>query len=226
MQALSSASFEREIQRIRDALSVRETEETWDAIAAAIASLQKLVSNHADVMPSDCVHALRSFSSSLNKAVTSERSRLSGAAIDLLGAAATELGDGFDALLPLFVPTLLTLCARPNKLFVTRARNCIFTIIQATGSPNMISYFLRCSSDKSISMRLAVAESSLAWLNNVNPPELRKDVRAREVEDIIKNAVRDANADVRKVGRQMFEAYSLLLPHRVDKYVCPWLCKI
>ncbi|KAI0791975.1 clasp N-terminal domain-containing protein [Abortiporus biennis] len=162
-------------------------------------------------------HALRSLSRPLSSAILSERSRLSGVAIDLVNQSAELLGKSFDILIPIFLPTLLTVCARPNKVFISRGKTCIINIVQATQSPSILSYLVESAKDKNVTLRLSAAEAALACLNSFNPPDLEKEARGKEVESIIKSTATDASADVRKIGRQLFEAYKILLPQRVEK---------
>jgi hypothetical protein len=138
--------------------------------------------------------------------------------MDFVNVVASGLGPGFDPLLPIFFPVLLTLCGRPNKVVMTRARTCIFTIVEATQLPAILSYFLPSIKEKSPSLRLVAAEGTLICMNCFNPPDLEKETRARDIEGIICIAARDAHADVRKVGKRLFEAYKLLFPSRVERY--------
>ena len=209
------------MESISDALCQTETEESWDAIAAAILTLTSLCENGAFDFPAELLTAVRSFARPLNSAMNSERTKLSGAAIDLVGSLATGLESAFDPLLHLFFPTLLTLCTRSNKVFITRARTCIFTIIEITQLPSVLTYFLPSLKDKSVTLRLAATEGVLACMNCFNPPELEKEARARDIEAVIRITARDANADIRKTSRKVFEAYKILLPNRVERYVCP-----
>lgn len=216
-QVSSHAELDHRLRDVHDALYLVETEETWDKIAGAIGTFQSVLQEAGAVEPEYFTNALRAYASPLNACVNSERSRLSGAAINLISSAATELNQSFDALLSLFLPTLLGLCGRPNNIFVTRARTCLVVIIEATQSPQILTYLLRYSKDKSTSLRLAVAESALACLERFNPPDLQKDARGQEIEALIKSTAKDANADIRRVGRKIFEAYSILLPNRVNR---------
>lgn len=75
--------------------------------------------------------------------------------------------------------------------------------------------------EKSNTLRPIVAECALACLNSFNPPDLQKEARSREIELLIKWAATDPNAEVRKYGRQMYEAYQILLPERVERYAAP-----
>lgn len=165
--------------------------------------------------PREIIDTVRTLSRPLNSAINSERSKLSAVAIDLMTTLSSELRQSFEPLLPLFFPTLLAMCTRSNKVFVTRAKASLLAIVEHTTSTSMLTYFSESIADKSMSLRLATAECTLACLNSFNPPDLEKEPRAREIEAIIRKAAIDANADVRKVGRKLFEAYKILLPGRV-----------
>lgn len=115
------------------------------------------------------------------------------------------------------MPAFLLLCTRANKVFVSRARACINSIIEHTHSPSILSYLIENVNDKSLTLRIAVAESILLCLNSFNPPDLEKESRAREVEMMIRTGATDASADVRKTARKIFEAYKILLPMRVAR---------
>ncbi|KAF7793767.1 hypothetical protein EIP86_004888 [Pleurotus ostreatoroseus] len=221
LRPLSPNTLEHEMIRIRDALAIKESEDSWDTIAKGVQALTNLVGRGADNIPHDILLTLRSLSHPINSAVLSERSRLSAAAVELLTTSATELGSAFDSLLPVFLPTLLSLCARTNKVFISRARTCIVAIIQSTQSPLILSYLCRSMKDKSNTLRLIIAECALACLNSFNPPDLQKEARSREIELLIKWAATDANAEVRKYGKQMYEAYQILLPERVESFTAP-----
>lgn len=147
----------------------------------------------------------------------SERTRLSGAAIDLVSVVASNLGSSFDPLLPVFLPVLLSLCARTNKVMITRARSCIVVIIEATQLPSILPYFFQSIKDKSASLRLTAAEGTLNCMNCFNPPDLEKEARARDIEGIIHATATDTQADIRAIGRRLFEAYRLLFPSRVER---------
>jgi hypothetical protein len=162
---------------------------------------------------------MRGLSRALNSAMNSARTKLSGAAIDLISSVASGLGPTFEPLLHLFFPSLLTLCTRSNKVFITRARTCIQTIIENTQLLPVLTYLTQSLKDKSVSLRLAASEGVLACMNCFNPPDLEKEARAREIESVIRVTAKDASADIRKTSRKIFEAYKVLLPNRVDKCV-------
>jgi hypothetical protein len=144
---------------------------------------------------------------------------LSGHAITLLEQTAIQLGTEFDSICSLYVPVLLSLCARTVKLYVSRARACLLTIVDETHPPTMISHLRHSMDTKSTSLRLAVAEITLACLNSMNPADLSKEARAKDIESVIRMAIKDANSDVRKTGRKAYEAYAIVLASRVSESV-------
>lgn len=210
-------AYDYDLRQIQDAISHKESEETWDAIADAMNRLKAIVESISSEYPADTVALLRSLSQPINTAVCSERSRLSGAAVDLISASAECLQGYFDAALPVFLPTLLSLCSRPNKVFVTRARKCISDLILSTQSPSILPFLVREVKDKSVTLRLAVTDAALMCLETLDHSALQKEARARDIEALIKAMATDANADIRKLARKVFEVYKVVMPHRVDR---------
>ncbi|KAI9067369.1 hypothetical protein FKP32DRAFT_1609511 [Trametes sanguinea] len=166
-------------------------------------------------MPFHELGALRASSRPISSALNSERTRLSGTATESIATSVNALGRAFEPLIPHYLPTLLTLCSRTNKVMVTRAKGCIHAIIEHTQSPSILHYLAESTKDKSVSLRLAAAEAVVLCLNSFNPPDLEKEQRAKEIEAIIRVTAVDASADIRKVGRKIFDSYKILLPGRV-----------
>jgi len=200
-------------------VSLEETEESWDKIEQGILQLTQCCNNGGCEFIAEMIAGIRSLSRPLNHAMNSERSRLSGSAIELVTALLAGLGPSFEPLISLFLPTLLGLCARTNKVFTSRAKACIFAVIETTQLPSVLPYLAESVNHKSNFLRLVAAEGVLACLNCFNPPDIEKDSRVRLIEDVIKLTARDASADVRRAGKKIFEAYKALLPDRVERLV-------
>ncbi|KAF9500377.1 hypothetical protein BDN71DRAFT_1585905 [Pleurotus eryngii] len=214
--------FKRQVDdALGTALTTPETEETWDKIAKAIDSLAKLFEDGNYEDPSEGQAVMRMYSRPIINAMNSERGRLSGPAINLVGVAASILGTDFETILSTYLPPLLVLCGRTNKVVLNRARTCIRSIIENTQLPGILPILMHDAQDKSVTLRLVVAESILACLSILNPPDLEREVRAKEIESSIRFAANDASADVRKVGKQLFAAYQVLLPDRVERFSAP-----
>ncbi|PPQ68114.1 hypothetical protein CVT26_005734 [Gymnopilus dilepis] len=220
MPPLSSAADVRyELDRLRPNIHLEETEETWDKIAKALQELIKICEDGAyDVAPSELVSSIKTSQRPIVSAMNSERTRLCMVPMDLLSTLASVMGTEFEQLLPLFMPTLLALCARTNKVIINRAKASILAIIQSAQLASVLTYFLQNIKDKSSTLKVVIAEGTLACLNSCNPPDFEKEARATEVESIIRITARDANADVRKISRKIFESYKILLPSRIQRY--------
>ncbi|KAH9055057.1 clasp N terminal-domain-containing protein [Lactarius vividus] len=221
LQCHSESALSGELELSRESLSLVETEETWDTIANALLRITALLNGGASEYPSTLTSFIRSVYRPITSAATSERSRLSAAAIECISTLATELGPSFDPLVPLLVPTLLSICSRPNKVFISRAKAALHTIIDQTQLISLLPYFVDPLRDKSVTLRLIAIESVLACVRSFNPPDLEKDARAKDIENAIKLTATDASADVRKVSRSVFEAYKILLPGRVESFEAP-----
>ncbi|KAG2355681.1 clasp N terminal-domain-containing protein [Suillus spraguei] len=217
----SPATLNAELEVVRGKVSLEETEESWDKIEQGIVQLTQCCNSGGCDFATEMVAGIRSLSRPINHAMNSERSRLSGSTIELVNALLAGLGSSFEPLVSLFMPTLLGLCGRTNKVFTSRAKACILAAIENTQLPSILPYLADSLTQKSASLRLVAAEGVLACLNCFNPPDIEKDTRARLIEDVIKLTARDASADVRRVGKLIFEAYKALLPDRVESFITP-----
>lgn len=206
-----------ELELTRASLSLAETEETWETISNGLQRVIALSKGGACEYPTTLTTCIRSMYRPISAAAASERSRLSAAAVDCVAALAMGLGPSFDPLIPLFIPTLLSLCSRPNKIFISRAKATLQTIIDQTQLISLLPFFVGALRDKSTTLRLIAIESVLACVQCFNPPDLEKDARARDIENAIRLTATDASADVRKISRGVFDAYKILLPLRVQR---------
>jgi hypothetical protein len=216
--AISSASALRAtLKAIHRQVSVAETTESWLQIEQGIVQLTECCGNGGCNFPSEMLAGIRSLSRPLNVAMNSERSRVSGSAIELVSALSAGLGVSFESLISLFVPTLLGLCAQTNKIFTRRrARACIFTVVDNTPSPSLLPYLAESVRNKSASLRLVAAEGFLSCLNSINS---RNNTCARLTESVIKSTARDTSVDVRTTGKNILEAYKVRFPARAARFV-------
>lgn len=201
---------------VEEHLALPESEETWDKLALSLARLKSLSDNGAAEFPSEFTLLIRGVARPLINCLNSERSKLSGVSLELFASLSQSLQSSFAPLIPVFMPTLLSQCMRSNKVFSARGKACVIEIIGSTRLPGIITYVLNSVKDKSPIMRLAAAEAALACLNACDPEELVKGVRQGEIETIIKATIQDANGDIRKTSRKIFEAYTILNPDRID----------
>jgi hypothetical protein len=153
--------------------------------------------------------------------MASERTRLSGCAVDLLMTFIPRLGARFDNLVPLFLPNILKLCTRTNKVFVTRGQTCLNEIVLNNRLPSILPYLLEAVKDKSQSLRSIAADAVVQFLDAWRKYETAewKVKRIEDVENVIRTTARDSNPEVRKISRKIFESYKKSFPERVNEYV-------
>ncbi|OAX33443.1 hypothetical protein K503DRAFT_725833 [Rhizopogon vinicolor AM-OR11-026] len=209
----------RELQDICKRVSIPETEESWDKIEQAIVQLTECCNISGCKFPEEMIAGIRSMSRPLNHAMKSERSRLSGSAIECVTAQSAGLGPLFEPLIPLFIPTLLGICARSNKVFTRRAKACIFAVITHTSSPSILPFLAQSFNSQSTSLRLVAAEGVLTYVKSSDTPIIANDGRARLVENVIRVTAEDASADIRTTGKALFEAYKARLPDCVASFI-------
>ncbi|KAJ8590443.1 hypothetical protein M405DRAFT_736837, partial [Rhizopogon salebrosus TDB-379] len=164
--------------------------------------------------PTDMLVGIRLLSKQLIRAINSGRCSLSGSATELLIVLSSGLGRSFAPLVPIFLPTVLGLCARANRLFITRAQACILAMIRGTQSP----FILQCLADsvnhKLTSVRLVAAEGIHVYLHCFKIRAVNTETRARLVEAVIKSTALDENADMQHVGKKILEGYTAFSPGR------------
>jgi len=232
LKCKSESHLKEELSICQDVLALPETEDSWEKLFRAILKLNALIKGGAYKFPNALVTGVKSLSRPLISAVSvfmfghrvkelnslqmnSERTRLSATVLELLTSMISRLDRNFEPLMQVFIPSVLKLCTRTNKLYITRARNILDTITGQTSLTSIIPYFQGCWDDKSTTLRVAAAESMIASLKKFNPPDLLRYIP--QVETAILTAAVDKDPTVRSAARKMFECYKALWPERVDK---------
>ncbi|OJA10431.1 hypothetical protein AZE42_10465 [Rhizopogon vesiculosus] len=211
----SPSALKTELGVIRRKVSVQETGTSWHIIEQGIIQLIQCCKNGGCTFATEMVAGIRSLSKPLNTAMNSERSRLSGATIELITALSVSLSPAFESLLSIFIPTLLRLCARTNKVYTSRAKASIFAMIKHTQSTSILPYLAASIHNKSPSLRLVAAEGVLAYLNF----HTSNGTRTHLIENVIQSTSEDASAAVRAVGKTIYKAYRALLADSVERFV-------
>lgn len=150
---------------------------------------------------------------------------MSATALDLI-AATTRLGPQFAPLLPTYLPTVLRLLCRTNKLYIARASATLISIIVHTHLPDVVKYMVsewRLESGKSSSFRERAAEalSCILGVGNDAGLQIDKDTLDKRIEDLewmIKTGATDREPKVRAEMKKCWEAYKTVWPDRVARW--------
>ncbi|ORY84633.1 hypothetical protein BCR35DRAFT_259369, partial [Leucosporidium creatinivorum] len=157
--------------------------------------------------------------------LTTERTRLSGTTLDLL-AACTRLGHLFQPLLSTYLPTILRLLCRTNKLYISRASTTIHSIITHTHLPDILKYIVaewKLEAGKSTSYREKAAEALGVILGTggggMGIEKEGCEKRMEELEWVIRTGATDREAKVRGEIKKCWEVYKEVWPERVAQWV-------
>lgn len=204
------------LAQLEPALNMRETEHSWEHIDAALARFQAATRGGAHKVPS-YVPVVRDIAGVITTSLLSERTRLSGTASDVINSMAPRLGDGFAPLLPLFVPPLLQICARTNKVAVKRAEKSLYLICRHCRPVGIVPHLQNAIQDKAPSLRAVAAGCMVFLLADADPVRFAR--RIAELESCIAHAVTDASPDVRRASRDAYSKYASLWPERVSSFL-------
>jgi len=145
----------------------------------------------------------------------SDRGKLSGVATDFLTSMAPRLASAFITLIPLYVPPLIKLLARPNKVYLRRAEKSLMTIAQYCPSPAFIAMIRTGVEDKSDTCRRSCGAVMAFILENWEVSWMGNKGMA-DIEDAMKKMATERDAEVRKIAKGMWETYNM---HYADRVV-------
>lgn len=157
--------------------------------------------------------------------LATERTQLSASAL-LFISSATRLGHAFFPLLPLYLPSILRLLSRTNKLYISRATACLLAIIRNTRLATVVPHLREGMEEKALSHRRGCVEGMLCALGGSEPDQQGGVVVDREVlerrylddvEKIIKVGATDKDTEVRKIAKRIWEIYRVEFGTRVAK---------
>lgn len=129
---------------------------------------------------------------------------------------APRLAQHFAPLVHLYLPPLIRLLARPNKVFIKRAEKCLATIIQHCHLPTILIHLRSGLDDRSDLCRRASSvgiESTMMHWEHHRWAE--KDLEVLEL--CIRKMATDRDGDVRKIARRVWALFGELWPERVDE---------
>lgn len=148
----------------------------------------------------------------------SDRGRLSGAATDLLQSFAPRLGTAFQPLVQLYLPPLIRLLARPNKVYLKRAKSCLSKIITNCPLPNILPHLRNGLDDKSDECKRSAATAIEQAIDEWDRARWHeRDLELLEV--CLRKMAADKDAKVRQTGKKVWAQFQDVWPERVEEYV-------
>lgn len=215
----SSAELQFQFGQLAPALHLIETEDSWQKIDGALTKLETITKS-GGYKNDTFIILIKDHAQPIVNSLLSERTKLSGTAADLLTSVAPRLANRFESLLSTFVPPLLQLCARTNKVALIRAKKCLLLIAKHCKLISLLPLLRDAARDKSITLRNVAVEVTLMLIESIDNIE-RLERRIGDIEIIIKSTATDRDPEVRQWSKRTFELYSERFPSRVEMFVAP-----
>ncbi|RUS21942.1 clasp N terminal-domain-containing protein [Endogone sp. FLAS-F59071] len=214
----TAAEFDGEIKRLLYLFQDKETDSTWESFDKALKDLSSWARLGAYEYQS-FVPAIKALKTPIVNSLLTERTRLSGTASELTESLAIVLGRNFEPLNELFMPSLIKLCGRTNKVMVTRALHAVRAIISQSRVPRAIPRFCEpiIQVDPNKGLRSSMAECLLTSLKVNDVRELEPLIE--NLEKVIKSGAMDPAPEVRETVRKIYDLYKSKFEERVGSFV-------
>ncbi|KAF9121537.1 hypothetical protein BGW39_010447 [Mortierella sp. 14UC] len=192
-------------------LSQPETEHNWAQKETAIKTIGAAC--HVSIGHNqEYVAFIKSHRKAFSESLLTERTRLSGAACELVEKLATSMGRDFSLQFPdIFTPALLKVCARTNKVMVTRAVKALQSIISA-GCLLTLPKACQAFTTNNKTLRIACIGLIASCIAQFSSQEL--EAHLGSFEPVLKEGVSDAAPEVRDTSRKSFKVYAQKFPER------------
>lgn len=203
--------------QIAPALHLRETEDSWKKIDQALNKLEEITKKGAykhDVYTS----LIKENGLPIVSALLSERTKLSGSAADLIMSLAPRLAGRFDPLVSTFVPPLIQICGRTNKVAIARAKKCLILISKHCRLPSLLPYLREGAQSRSSTLRNISIEVMLNLLESAENADASFGRRVGDIEHVIRLTATDRDPEVRQWCRKTFDLYIVQWPGRVTDF--------
>ncbi|KAI8378796.1 hypothetical protein EDC96DRAFT_493210 [Choanephora cucurbitarum] len=212
----TKTEYEREMKRITELFSQKESEETWEQFKRALNNLSLwIVEDKVSTFPT-FEHHIKELKLPIIRCLESPRTLLSASASGLLKTMAQNMETKFAAKLnPLFIQAVIKQFGSTNKVHTARVLTDYKQVIEYAKLPKCIPQFSDYLTDKTkhknnSNLRCCLAECLLVLIQ-VNPEVVLKRF-SNEIEKAIRIASTDASASVRSVIRDLYKTYREKMP--------------
>ncbi|KAM0748266.1 hypothetical protein T439DRAFT_349587 [Meredithblackwellia eburnea MCA 4105] len=223
----SAVHLQSEFTLLVAALAKEETEHTWEAIDKALKRFHAVVRGGACKWTDVFIKEMKRKEVVIGviRSLITERTRLSSTTLDVMSSA-TRLGSSFHPLLPHYLPTILRLLCRTNKLYISRATSTLISIVIHTELSDILKYIVaewKLEGGKSSSYRISAMEVVLAFFPEGEPLGGKEnlDRRVEDIEWIVRQSVTDRESKVRSGCKKLWEYYRSIWDERVAGFTAP-----
>ncbi|KNE55727.1 hypothetical protein AMAG_01604 [Allomyces macrogynus ATCC 38327] len=203
---------QRHLDVIAADIAIKETEQTWEKMDAAIRKLKDLVPSCSAAQMAPFV---RQNKARIEACLKTDRTRLSGSACELVLALAQSGSQQTASACELFVPALLALTSRTNRIFIQRGQAALLAVVAAGNPDHFVMRVCNEAKNKAKTTRLAVVEAVKVLITSHDADRLEQFCDA--LEGCLKATVDDSAVDVRQAARAAIELYRVKMPKRSER---------
>lgn len=211
----SDAEWKARVAPLLAKIALDDTEDTWETVYDALIEFQALTKS-GGARVAAYVPTVRRIAPDLTRALLSDRTKLTGAASDVINSMAPRLGDRFAGLLPMFFPALVTLCARSNKVMAKRAEKSMQLICRHCQLPGAVPHLVRATNDKNTGVRVAAIATLIVLVESSSSERL--DKRVPDIEQVLREHAGDASGEVRQLCRTLYSLYAAQWPQQYARW--------
>ncbi|KAG0175741.1 hypothetical protein DFQ28_003219 [Apophysomyces sp. BC1034] len=211
----SKSDLDKEVKRAVQLFKQKETEETWELFNQALKNVTTWTLEDKAHAYEGFVDHIRLLQKPIIKALTTERTRLSATATDLLKGLSQAMQRDYEIIHDLFMPTLLRQFARTNKVLLARSLDCYKTIITNAKVPKSVPRLcniLKNNKEPNKSVRSCIADCLQKLMEVNDVADIQK--YTTDIEAAIQTAAMDSAPEVRLGIRSCYKTYCDKLPEQ------------
>ncbi|KAI8599801.1 clasp N-terminal domain-containing protein [Dissophora ornata] len=211
---LSASTAHLNYQELDSVLNQPETEHNWAAKETAIKTLGSAC--HSSIAQNlEFISFIKNHRKALSESLLTERTRLSGTACELVEKLSASMGRDFGLhFSDLFTGTLLKVCARTNKVMVSRAVKALNSIINA-GCLAPLPKACQAFATNNKALRIACIGLIASCIAQYSSHELEHFLPV--FEPVLKEGVSDAAPEVRDTSRKSYKIYAEKFPEQSQR---------
>ncbi|CDS06145.1 hypothetical protein LRAMOSA08673 [Lichtheimia ramosa] len=210
------------MRRVFALFQKKETDETWQLFNAALNNIKNWVEHSNAHEYEGFGKHLKSLRDGINHALLSERTRLSGAAVELVKTLAKTMQRDYEPFHDMFHGSLVRMLARTKKVIVAQALDCLKTVIAASKLPRLIPRFsamltnnnkLQVTNNSTLSSAATCLE---LCIQNNTPEHIQPHIQSLEA--AIRAGIIKPSAEVRTAVRACYKAYASKMPDNATSF--------
>ncbi|KAJ3314146.1 hypothetical protein HDV04_000918 [Boothiomyces sp. JEL0838] len=215
-QEITETAFELFTKQTLVLFQQKESEENWQKFEAQINKIHQITLGSYHISNFLYIMKTKLFKIIVQCLIT-ERTRLARSAMNLVACLAECLGQDFNQLSELLLPSVLKLTTRANKVYVSSATATLKTCVEYAGCFNLIPHLVEGMKNPSKSLRLAAVDVLGGVVSYGDAEQLYGYYNV--IENTIATSALDSATEVRELTRSLLDNYKDKFPDRLPVFV-------